>query len=66
MQAATAMKRLTATALGWLHKTNATAHYFYCLISELERQSDSRAERARELMREGERDIVRQAYQRDD
>lgn len=60
------MKRLTATALGWLYKTNATAHYFYTLTSELERQKDSRAERVRELMTEAERDTVRRAYKRDE
>ncbi len=56
------MKRLTATALCWLFKNNATAHFFYTLISELERQGDDRADAVRELMRDGERDTVRQAY----
>lgn len=60
------MKRLTATALGWLFTTNPTAHYFYTLTSELERQKDSRAERVRELMTEAERDTVRRAYKRDE
>lgn len=59
------MKRLTATALGWLFQTNAIAYFFYALIAELERQADSRAEQVRELMRGGERDTVREAYQHD-
>lgn len=56
------MKRLTATALGWLFQTNAIAYFFYALIAELERQSDSRAEQVRQLMTEAERDTVREAY----
>lgn len=56
------MKHLTATGLGWLFKTNATAHYFYTLIAELDRQGDDRADAVRELMRDGERETVRQAY----
>lgn len=58
------MKRLTATALGWLVKKNPVAHYFYTLTAALEEERDPRAEQVRALMREDERETVREAYGR--